>query len=319
MTRHCAFIASRACPVDVEEIPLDVCRLCIEAWKTSAEIQSLTGANVVGPTLMVPVGQQPIPVMPTMPSMSGSQPFATSSTAPGAPSFAPSGPVSEPLTLIPQGLGSDGVSNETQDMLHNLDVAFINDRISAEEYVEQRRGIVNQLASQKDAETPTLLAKATQEGYLDPEDSMPAGPPDDYFKVVNLDDDSYFARGYKEPLPLMLIERKLGKLGITKYPEDWSVPKSINRSNLESVYDLYDELRENQEKVILQFNGTKLGLLGKKNNKILCFVLEGNNRVEDYHEELLKISDLLERSNDLDDFMRELPEAMSETKDLSFN
>ncbi len=309
MTRHCAFISSRACPVDVEEIPLDVCRLCIEAWKTSAEIQSLTGANVLGPTLMVPVGQQPIPVMPTIPG----------SPSISAPSSVPSGPVSRPLTLIPQGIGGDEVSNETQNMLHNLDVAFINDRISAEEYVDQRRGIVNQLASQKDTKKPTLLAKATQDGYLEPEDSMPAGPPDNYFKVININNDQEFIQGYKQPLPLMLIERKMGKIGITKYPEEWIVPKSINRANLGSIYNLYDELRENQEKVILQFNGTKLGILGKKNNKLLCFVLEGDDRVEAYHEELLKISDLLERSNDFDDFMKELPEALSKTKDLSFN
>lgn len=308
-TRHCAFISSRACPVDVEEIPLDVCRLCIEAWKTSAEIQNLTGANVVGPTLMVPVGQQPIPVMPGMPV---SQPV--SSPAPSAPA-----PVSEPFTFAPRSLGVNDTSDETQEILHNLDVAFINDRISADEYVEQRRNIVNQIATKKDTKKPTLLAKATQDGYLDPEDSMPAGPPDDYFKVVDLNNERDLFRKYKKPLPLMLIERREGRIGITKFLEDWVVPKSINRTNIESVYDLYDELRENQEKIILQFNGTKLGILGKKNNKVLCFVLENDQKVEDYSEELVHISELLETSNDFDDLRKSLPEEMLKTKDLSFN
>jgi hypothetical protein len=293
--------------VDVEEIPLDVCRLCIEAWKTSAEIQSLTGANVVGPTLMIPVGQQPIPVMPGIPA---SQPVSS----PSAPA-----PVSEPFTFAPSSLGVNDTSDETQEILHNLDVAFINDRISADEYVEQRRNIVNQIATQKDTSKPTLLAKATQDGYLDPEDSMPAGPPSDYFKVIDLNNERDLLRKYKKPLPLMLIERRDGRIGITKFLEDWVVPKSINRTNIESVYDLYDELRENQEKIILQFNGTKLGILGKKNNKILCFVLENDQKIEDYSEELVRISELLETSNDFDDLRKSLPEEMLKTKDLSIN
>jgi hypothetical protein len=307
MTRKCAFISSRACPIDVEEIPLDVCKLCIDAWKTSAEIQSLTGADVLSPTLMVPVGHQPIPVMPGVPSMH-----------PETSGPAVSAPPSNPLTLIPSGIGGGAASDETQAVLHSLDVDFINDRISAEEYVEQRRTIVNRLTTEKDTSNPTLLAKATQDGYLEPEDSMPAGPPDNYYKVIDLDTERDL-RGYHSTLPLILIERRMGKMGIKKYPEDWSVPTSINRSNLESIYDLYDELRENQEKIILQFNGTKLGILGKKNNKILCFVLESDEKVENYHEELAKISDLLETSNDFDDFMKTLPEAISKTKDLIFN
>ena len=210
-------------------------------------------------------------------------------------------------------------SDETEELLYNLDKAFMDDRISAEEYVEQRRGIVNQLANQKDSVRPTMLAKATSDGYLDPEDSMPAGPPDDYFKLVNLEDDLLYSHHNSQILPLMLIDHKNGKVGVTKYPEDWSIPKSINRSNLESIYDLYDELRENQEKIMVQFNGTKLGLLGKKNGKILCFVLENDEKMENYKEEISYITDLLETTNDFDDLLRVIGEARNETKDLSFN
>ena len=55
-SRQCAFIKAKSCPIDVDEIPLDVCKLCIDAWKTSAEIQTLTGANLLGPPIMDQVG-----------------------------------------------------------------------------------------------------------------------------------------------------------------------------------------------------------------------------------------------------------------------
>jgi hypothetical protein len=59
--------------------------------------------------------------------------------------------------------------------------------------------------------------------------------------------------------------------------------------------------------------------LGKKNNKILCFVLENDQKIEDYSEELVRISELLETSNDFDDLRKSLPEEMLKTKDLSIN
>jgi len=70
-------------------------------------------------------------------------------------------------------------------------------------------------------------------------------------------------------------------------------------------------------KILLQFNGTKLGLLGKKNNRILCMVLESNERIEDYVEEIRDLTQLLSETNSVDDFVNALPEALSKTKDLS--
>ncbi len=35
--RECTFVPARACPVELDEIPLDVCRLCIEVWRTNRE------------------------------------------------------------------------------------------------------------------------------------------------------------------------------------------------------------------------------------------------------------------------------------------
>ena len=121
----------------------------------------------------------------------------------------------------------------------------------------------------------------------------------------------------KRVLPLLLIERKQGKLGVNKYPTEWKVPRSLDKNKLESVYDLYEQLRENQEKILLQFNGTKLGLLGKKNNRILCMVLESDEKIEDYTEEISYLTKLLSETSSIEDFINALPKALNKTKDLS--
>ena len=299
MTRQCAFIKARACPIDVDEIPLDVCKLCIDAWKTSAEIQTLTGANLLGPTITVPAGPQALQVV--SPGQSGRPDFSI-----------PSEPSAEPFTLIPN-IEPEADPHETQEQLYRLDNDFMMDRISAEEYVEQRRQIVGQLADQMDSKKPSLLAKATADGILKPEDSMPAGPPDDYFEVVDLNKNRDLLQKHKI-IPIMLIERRDGKMGVTRYPEDWTPPKNLTRTNLESIYDLYDELRESQEKILLQFNGTKLGILGKKKDKLLCMVLEDDEKLEDYKDQIGLITDLLESKNDFTDFINALPEALGKKK-----
>ena len=299
-TRQCAFIQARACPIDVDEIPLDVCKLCIDAWKTSAEIQSLTGANILGPTIMVPTGPLALQMIPTAPN----------------PRTTP--PAVSPLTLI-SSAETEKQDTESQEILNNLDNDFINDRISAEEYVTKRREIVNKLVDQKDGKKPTMLKKATIDGYLTAEDSMPAGPPRNAFRVINLDENPEILKGYKKSLPLLIIERKRGKIGVTKYPEDWKPPSSLNRTNLESIFDLYGQFREDEEKLLLQFNGTKLGLLGKKNNRILCVVLEGDEKIEEYTEEINALTELLENTLDFEDFIKELPQVLNKAKDLSFN
>ena len=51
-------------------------------------------------------------------------------------------------------------------MLHNLDTQFIDDQISAEEYVTMRRNLVDHLATQRraDGEQPSFLSQATELG-----------------------------------------------------------------------------------------------------------------------------------------------------------
>jgi len=315
-TRQCVFIKARSCPIDVDEIPLDVCKLCIDAWKTSAEIQTLTGANLLGPTLMVPVG---------VPMQTQYAPSAPMPPQPVAPVSAPI--YQQPITPIPPDEPDTGTqAKEAYDMLHNLDTQFINDQITAEEYVTTRRSLVDHLATQRkaDGEPPSFLTTAEDSGWISSEpdpDEVLLPPPSNEFHVINLDENMAILNGgdhpYKRVLPLLLIERNKGKLGVNKYPTEWKVPKSLNRNKLESIYDLYEQLRENQEKILLQFNGTKLGLLGKKNNRILCMVLERDERIEDYTEEITYLTNLLSDTDSVEDFINALPKALNKTKDLS--
>ena len=41
---RCIFVKERECPIEGEEIPLEVCRLCIEAAKTFRESLSVAEA-----------------------------------------------------------------------------------------------------------------------------------------------------------------------------------------------------------------------------------------------------------------------------------
>ena len=312
-TRQCAFIKARACPVDVDEIPLDVCKLCIDAWKTSAEIQTLTGANLLGPTILVPAG------MPAQVPFTPMSPMQPQTVTP---------PASQPpLTIIPTGESdTETPAREAYEMLHNLDNQFINDQISADEYVNMRKSLTEHLSTMRkaDGEEESFLSQATRAGIIteDPDEvKLPKESLAD-FKFVDLGENLELLNGYgksfKRVLPLLLIERnKKGRIGVTKHPTQWKIPSSLNRTNLESIYELYDQLREDQEKILLQFNGTKLGLLGKKNNRILCMVLDGNEKVEDYTDEIQYLTELLSSTDSIEDFVNALQKAMDKTKDLS--
>ena len=315
-SRQCAFIKAKSCPIDVDEIPLDVCRLCIDAWKTSAEIQTLTGANLLGPTIMVPAGvPQQAPYVPMAP-------MRAQSYAPAAAAVP-----QQPLTFVPsQEPDTGGMAREAYNMLHNLDSQFINDKLSAEEYVTMRKNLVDHLIIQRRAngEQSSFYAQATASGIIstapDPDEVLLPLASDE-FHVIDLDENMGILNGvdhpFKRVLPLLLIERNKGKLNVNKYPTEWKAPRSLDRNKLESIYDLYEQLRENQEKILLQFNGTKLGLLGKKNNRILCMVLESDEKIEDYTEEISYLTKLLSETSSIEDFINALPKALDKTKDLS--
>lgn len=286
----------------MDEIPLDVCKLCIDAWKTSAEIQSLTGTDILTPTLMTQSGPQALQMI---------QPRATRT-----PERSSEEPQSEPYTFTPS-IDKETEIQENRELLSKLDNDFILDKITAEEYVQRRREIVTQLTDQIDTKKPSLLTKATQDGFLSAEDSFPAGPPEEKFEVTNLEKELSQINNEKT-LPLILLERKLGQINVTKYPRDWKLPEGYNSKNLDSIYELYEDLRENQEKILIRFNGTKIAILGKKKNKILCMVLEKDSKMQDYQTQINKLLEKIETKNNYEELIKNLEEGDKGKKDLSF-
>ena len=109
----CAFVPGRACPVDLDEIPLDVCRLCLEAWRLHVE------SAVVRPV------KRELEV-----SVEGSGPSGADRTkllALGSPS--------QPAPAPSLGLMS----------LSELDKLFWEGKIDVGEYLRRRKELVNSL------------------------------------------------------------------------------------------------------------------------------------------------------------------------------
>jgi hypothetical protein len=187
-------------------------------------------------------------------------------------------------------MGTDEINNEHLKRLHELDAMFINDSIDADEYVEQRRTIVNQLSNVKNIDAPS-------DGYT----------------TINLNDDLEISydpntESFKKLLPLVIIERKRLGFDMTSYPKNMKLPEGLNTKNIQSIYKLYESLNEN-ESVLIQFNGTRLGLLGKKKNRILCVVLETDENIEDYRDEINYLMNLFKKARTVEDMIKALPRA----------
>ncbi|MFH2111126.1 MAG: hypothetical protein ABIJ47_07715 [Candidatus Bathyarchaeota archaeon] len=257
----------------MDEIPLDVCRLCIDAWKTSAEIQVLTGSQMMPQAITI---QRPSTAVQT-------------TMQPIVQSMAPE-PKHKPPTFELPKISTDEMNNEHLKRLHELDAMFINDNIDAEEYVAQRRAIVSQLSNIKRIDVPS-------DGYT----------------TISLNDDLEISYDpdtdpFKKLLPLVIIERKRLGFDMTSYPRDAKLPPGLSSKKIQSIYNLYDSLNEN-ESVLLQFNGTRLGLLGKKKNRILCVVLETDENMEDYREEINHLVGLFNQAETVEDLIKALPHA----------
>ncbi|MCW4049488.1 MAG: hypothetical protein NWE89_07095 [Candidatus Bathyarchaeota archaeon] len=273
--RRCAYVFSRPCPVDVDEIPLDVCRICIDAWKTSAEIQSLTGVNLVEQTIAVGGPLQPIHVTPS-------------------PQVAPPSAVPSFDLEVPD---SSALNKESYQRLHELDALFIKDNIDADEYVKRRREIVNSLYSDR-------RDKFSEKVY-------------DFIELDENFDLSEDGIPFKRLLPLLVIEKKRIGLDLSTYPHEYDLPSTLSTSKIKSIYNIFKDLKMDDRKLLLQFNGTKLGLLGRNKNRILCVVLEGNEEIENYKDEIEYLSKLLSETTNFDDFLKALPDAINKTKVLS--
>lgn len=260
----------------MDEIPLDVCRLCIDAWKTSAEIQALTGSQVTPQTIMV----------------QRSAPLAQQLVVPGAPEPEPVPPKIE----LPR-ISDEDLDTESHARLRELDSKFINDKIDADEYVKQRRAIVGQLSNVKKVDAPS-----------------------DGFTTIDLNDDLDISsepepEPYKRLLPLVVIERKNAGFSMRSYPSDAELLGTLTDDKIKSIYSLYESMDEG--KILVQFDGTRLGLLGKNKNRLLCIVLEADEKLEDYEREIRYLTELFQDTDDLGDLVKALQRAMGSTKTFS--
>ena len=264
--------------MDVDEIPLDICRLCIDAWKTSAEIQSLTGVQVVPEAVtMQRAGQayqQVTPVTQPKPQ-TRQEPPIIELTAPG-----------QTLSDI-----------ETYQSLRELDAMFINDGIDAEDYIKRRRELVSQLSTAKSVNLPQEALD-----LINLEEDLEAYPGED--------------GSTKKVHPLLLIEQRKVGVKVTKIPGDLKLPPTLTDANLRSITGLYRNLDRGEKRMLVQFNGTKLGIIGRKGNKILCVILEADEDLDDYEEDIEYLTELLSETEEFD-LQKALSEAVEKVKGFS--
>jgi len=109
--RRCAFV-DRPCEVESDEVPLEVCRLCLEAWKAESELITVKRPRRAAETHKpAPVEERAVEEKPVARSLS--------------------------------------LSKTMNEELRELDKLFTEGKIGVEEYVERRKGIVNSAASPK--------------------------------------------------------------------------------------------------------------------------------------------------------------------------
>ena len=182
--------------------------------------------------------------------------------------------------------------------LHELDAMFINDGIDAKDYIKRRRGLVSQLS--------TVKSVNLSQAALD---------------LINIEDDLEAHPGNDQPSkkvhPLLLIEERKVGVKVTKIPGDFKLPPTLTDANLRSITSLYKNLDKRKNPVLVQLNGTKLGVLGGKSNKVLCVVLEPDDDLDDYEEEIEYLTELLSETEDFNDLLKALSEA--EVGKISFS
>jgi len=187
---------------------------------------------------------------------------------------------------------------ETYERLHELDSMFINDSVDAEDYIKRRRELVSQLSTAKSVNLPQEAID-----LINLEENLEAYPGGD--------------GPSKKILPLLLIEQRRVGVKVTKIPGDLKLPPTLTNANLRSIVGLYKNLDKGKNRVLIQFNGTKLGILGRKRNKILCMVLEADEDLDDYEEEVEYLTELLSETDDFNDLLKALSAAIGKTKSFS--
>jgi hypothetical protein len=106
----------------------------------------------------------------------------------------------------------------------------------------------------------------------------------------------------------VIIERKRLGYDTTTYPRDARLPPGLSSRKIQSIYKLYDGL-DDDERVLLQFSGTRLGLLGRRKNRLLCVVLGSGEDMDDYKEEIRRLVSIFNRADTLEELVKALPQA----------
>ncbi len=120
--RRCAFVHSRQCFVEADNIPLDVCQLCVEAWRIDRELTARE-------TQYANINQVQTSRLPQLQS---SNP-----------------PTTQAQTRTP----------DIDEKLRNLDQLFLEDSIDPQEYVKRRTSILNGLPADAKVQEPNQVTQ----------------------------------------------------------------------------------------------------------------------------------------------------------------
>ena len=118
--RRCIFIPDRECHVDADEIPLEVCQLCLEAWR--AMNSRVTVRRSLDRLRMA--GVQPVQAVEGQPVQAEQRPFKGEEA------------VQRPVAPQPERVN-------VAEALAELDRLFEEDKIGLEEYVRRRKSIID--------------------------------------------------------------------------------------------------------------------------------------------------------------------------------
>lgn len=115
--RRCAFVHSRRCYVEVDNIPLDVCQLCVEAWRIDRELTARE-------TQYANINQVQTSRLPQL------------------------------QTAVTPTVTEQQKNPEVDEQLRQLDQLFLEDSIDPQEYVRRRTSLLNGTPSDAKVQEP---------------------------------------------------------------------------------------------------------------------------------------------------------------------
>ena len=234
----CIFRREWWCPVEADEIPFEVCRLCIEARRTQT-VMAMSRQGMA--------------------------------EEPPAELFQP--PITSTKEEPAQSLSS---------LLSELDRRLFEGRIGMDEYLEERKRIID--SHKQNGESQFIGLE----------------------KILEV-------RG-ESRLGLILVKR--GKLGIsaTAYPQGLPLYKGLNRKLVESIFELCTSAGEQAENMLVKLKDVKLAKIALKDGKLMLLALEPNQNPEEYEEENENILHDLKKAENWEKILPQLYEKHFKSK-----